>query len=83
MKYTVRKGYTGSIRKVWPDDKSRPLALVGTIEDLLMEGVLDSCSGHDSGTWMCIPAATIEGDDQAVGFGLTRDEAVRNARFAN
>lgn len=70
MKYTVKKGYTGTIRKVWPDDKSRPLALVGTIDDLLREGVLDSCSGHDSNTWMCIPTAAIEGDDHAVGVGL-------------
>ncbi|MBE5807093.1 MAG: hypothetical protein E7317_02000 [Clostridiales bacterium] len=78
MKYTTKKGYTGTIRKIWTDDKSKVLGVVGEIGDLLKEGILESCTQYSHDTWMCIPVADF---DTAAGFGATRDEAVRNAIF--
>ena len=79
MKFTTRKDYTGTIRKIWTDDKSKVLGIVGEIGDLLKEGILESYGGQYSfDTWMCIPVADF---DTVTGFGATREEAVRNANF--
>ena len=80
MKFTTRKDYDGTIRKVWTDDKSQLLGLVGEIGDLIKEGIIESRGGHQYSydTWMCIPIADF---DTVTGFGATREEAVRNANF--
>ena len=80
MKYTTRKGYTGTIRKVWNDDKTVVLGVVGEIGDLIKEGIIESRGRHQYSfdTWMCIPVADF---DTGTGFGATREEAVKNAIF--
>ena len=51
MKFTKKRDYTGSIRKVWSDDKEVCFGVVGTVGDLLREGIFEYCdyspkSGH-------------------------------------
>ncbi len=76
FKFTKKKDYEGTLRKVWTDDKSRCLGLVGTVSELLEVGVLESCTNYSRDTWCCIPTV---GYDTGVGFGASRDEAIRNA----
>ena len=73
MILTKKKDYAGTIRKVWDDDKTRVLGLLGTVGDLLDEGVLAECDANRD--WW----AGIRNDDnlRAV-FGRTREELIRN-----
>lgn len=76
MKYTKKKDYDGTIRKVWNDDKSELLGVVGKVGDLLAEGILDECDTSND-KWMCIPRINWNN----AGFGDTREEAIFNAVF--
>ena len=49
-----RANYEGSIRKVYNDDKTEILGLIGSIDDLLKEGIMDSCEFPKS-DWCFIP----------------------------
>ena len=79
MKLLKKKNYSRTIRKVTDDDKTKVLAVVGTIGDLLAEGILESCTQYSFDTWMCVP---VSGYDKCAGFGATRDEAIQNAVFS-
>lgn len=62
----------GTIRKVWTSDKEVCFGLVGTVEDLLKEKVLEWCDYNDD-IWVFIPYLGIL---QEANFGKTREEAV-------
>lgn len=73
MVLTKKKNYSGTIRKVWNDDKTKVLGLIGTVGDLLGEGVFESCD-VDRDWW-----AGIHNDsDLRTVFGRTRDELISN-----
>lgn len=74
MRYTKKKNYQGTIRKVWDDNKEICYGVVGTVGDMLTEGILDYCDGSP-GTWMFIPAP---GTSYKTRFGRTREETVEN-----
>lgn len=74
MKFMKRRGDNGSIRKVWSDDKEVCFGVVGTVGDLLQEGILEyaDCSPE---TWAFIPAP---GVIQKPRFGKSREDALAN-----
>ena len=74
MKFMKRRGDNGSIRKVWSDDKEVCFGVVGTVGDLLQEGILEyaDCSPE---TRAFIPAP---GVIQKPWFGATREAALEN-----
>ena len=41
MKFLKKRDYNGSIRKVWSDDKEVCFGVVGTVGDLLKEGIFE------------------------------------------
>ena len=41
MKFMKKRNYDGSLRKVWSDDKEVCFGVVGTVGDLLKEGILE------------------------------------------
>lgn len=61
MKLTKKRGDTGTIRKVWNNEKTECYGLVGTIGDLLNEGIFDYCDASTS-TWAYIPRRLADGD---------------------
>jgi len=68
-----------TFRKIVNDDKTKVLAVVGTVGDLLKLGVLDSCNLPET-RWCCIPAdVNIHGE--MVGFGFSRDDAIDRANY--
>lgn len=73
MRYLKRKNYDGTIRKVVSDDGSKALGIVGTVGDLIKEGVLDfaDCSGS---LWAFIQVGSYK-----AWFGYSRSDAVDNA----
>lgn len=73
MILTKKKNYTGTIRKVWDDDKTRVLGLLGTVADLLSEGVFDECDVNPE--WW---AGIHNDDDLRTVFGRTREELISN-----
>ena len=72
MKYTKRKDYDGSIRKVWSNDKEVMFGIVGTVGDFLKEGVLEYCDAAEQ-TWCFFPSWGIT---TKAHFGKTREEAI-------
>lgn len=74
MKFMKRRGDNGSIRKVWSDDKEVCFGVVGTVGDLIREGILEyaDCSPE---TWAFIPAP---GVIQKPRFGKSREDALAN-----
>ena len=64
--------YDGTIRRVWTADKEVCFGLVGTVEDLLKEKVIEWCDYNDD-IWVLIPYLGIL---QEANFGKTREEAV-------
>lgn len=72
LKFFKKRGYDGTIRKVWTADKEVCFGLVGTVEDLLKERVLEWCDYNDD-IWVLIPYLGIL---QEANFGKTREEAV-------
>ena len=81
MKMLKSKNYPdSSIRKITNDERTKVLAIVGEIKDLMEVGLIESKSRiqFSLDTWMCIPA---KGFDKGTGIGRSRDEAVSNAIF--
>lgn len=72
LKFFKKRGYDGTIRKVWTADKEVCFGLVGTVEDLLKEKVIEWCDYNDD-IWVFIPYLGIL---QEANFGKTREEAV-------
>ena len=74
MKFTKKRGHEGSIRKVWSDDKEVRFGVVGTVGDLLQQGILEyaDCSPE---TWAFLPAPGVL---QKPWFGKTREDALAN-----
>lgn len=74
MKFMKRHDDNGSIRKVWSDDQEVCFGVVGTVGELLQEGILEyaDCSPE---TWAFIPAP---GVIQKPWFGKTRKDALAN-----
>lgn len=73
MKFTRKKNAINSIRKVWNDDKTICYGVVGIVEDLLEEGILDWCE-YDHNLYLFLAAPGIMQQDH---FGKTRDEAIK------
>lgn len=74
MKFLKKRDYSGSIRKVCSDDKEVCFGAVGTVGDLLQEGILEYAD-YSSETWAFIPAPGII---QKPCFGATREAALEN-----
>ncbi len=74
MKFMKRRDDNGSIRKVWSDDKEVCFGVVGTVGNLLKEGILEYAD-YPSETWVFIP---VPGMIQRPRFGKTREDALAN-----
>ena len=74
MKFMKRRDDNGSIRKVWSDDKEVCFGVVGTVGDLIQEGILEYAD-YPPGTWAFIPAP---GVIQKPRFGKSREDALAN-----
>ena len=74
MKFMKKRNYEGSLRKVWSDDKEVCFGVVGTVGDLLKEGILESAD-YSPETWAFIPAPGVM---QRPWFGATRNAALEN-----
>ena len=74
MKFTKKRDYEGSIRKVWSDDKEVCFGIVGTVGDLLKAGILEYCDYSADG-WCYLPAPGII---QKTWFGVSREDALAN-----
>ena len=74
MKFTKKRDYTGSIRKVWSDDKEVCFGIVGTVGDLLREGIFEYCD-YSPEIWAFLPAP---GAIQKPRFGATREAVLAN-----
>jgi len=74
MKFTKKRDYNGSVRKVWSDDKEVCFGVVGTVDDLLQEGIFEYAD-YSPETWAFIPAPGVL---QKPWFGKTREAALVN-----
>lgn len=74
MRFTIKKGDTSTIRKVWSDDKEVCYGVVGTVGDLLKAGILEYAD-YSPETWAFIPGPGIM---QRAWFGATREAALAN-----
>lgn len=74
MRLTKKSNYTGSIRKVWSDNKKVCFGIVGTVGDFLHEGIFEYCD-YSPETWAFIPTP---GTKQNVYFEATREAALKN-----
>ena len=79
MKFLKKRDYNGSIRKVWSDDKEVCFGVVGTVGDLLKEGIFESAD-YSPETWAFLPAP---GVIQKPWFGETREAALANLPKGN
>ena len=71
MRYLKKKGYEGTIRKVVSEDRSKVYGIVGTVEDMLKEGILEYYDGSET-QWCMISSCW----DGAVWFGSDRQDVV-------
>lgn len=81
MIFKKRKGDNSSIRKVLNDERTKVLAIVGTIQDLMDANLVSITPGKEQysrDTYMCIPNSTL-GFATWKGFGATAEEAVKDA----
>ena len=74
MKFTKKRDYIGSLRKIWSDDKEVCFGVVGTVGDLLREGIFEYAD-YSPETWAFLPAP---GVIQKLRFGKTREDALAN-----
>jgi len=72
MRFTRKRDYAGTIRKVWNDNKTECYGLVGTVEDMLRENILEYCDAP-AGTWVFFPKNNA---GQKAVFADTRDGAL-------
>ena len=54
MKFMKKRNYEGSLRKVWSNDKEVCFGVVGTVGDLLQEGILEYAD-YSPETWAFLP----------------------------
>lgn len=80
MKLLKKRGYTGTVRKIVTDDKTKVLGIVGTFKDLMEIGVVESVTYISLDTWLCVPYPDRCFDGQN-GMGATREEAIQNTLF--
>lgn len=76
-----RKNDNSTIRKVLNEEKTKVLAVVGTIQDLMNANLVTITPGKEQysrDTYMCIPN-TVLGYETWVGFGATVEEAVNKS----
>lgn len=73
MRLTKKSNYTGSIRKVWSDNKKVCFGIVGTVGDFLQEGIFEYCD-YSPETWAFIPTEV----KQKLQFGKTRESVLEN-----
>lgn len=79
MKLTKKKNDDSTLRRIWNDEKTEILGVVGTFKDLLAAGIVEKVTQYSFDTWCCIPApGRIERWD---GIGATREQAINNAIF--
>lgn len=71
---TIDRIWEREEKKAWSDDKKRCFGVVGTIGDLLREGILEYAD-YSPETWAFIPAP---GVIQKPWFGPTREAALAN-----
>ena len=76
MKLLKKKGYEGTMRKVVNDDKTQVMGIVGTVDDLLKEKVLDICNAP-RGYWGCVRP------DCKAFFAGNREDAITAAGLFN
>ena len=74
MKFMKRRDDNGSIRKVWSDDREVCFGVVGTVGDLIQDGILEYAD-YSPETWAFIPAP---GVIQQPRFGKSREDALVN-----
>ena len=67
-----------SLRKIKSDDKTKTLAIVGTVEDLMKVGILEECNAPKD-WWCCLPNIPSDHPYSGAGFGSERIHAIRNA----
>ena len=79
MKFLKSAKAPESFRKIVDDDKTKVLAVVGTVADLLTMGILDECS-LSGDRWCCIPA-DVKVHSDCVGFGFNRQDAIDRANY--
>lgn len=72
MKLLNKKGNVSTLRKVVDDDKTKVLAVVGTVRDLVHEHVFDYCTDKPD-RWACVRT------DYEAFFGDSREEAIAAA----
>lgn len=72
MKFTKKRDYSSTIRKVWNDEKTECYGLIGTVGDLLEEKILDYCNAP-ANTWAFLP---FDGMKYTVCFADTKDGAL-------
>lgn len=76
-----RKSDNSTIRKVLNEEKTKVLAVVGTIQDLMDANIIFITPGKEQysrDTYMCIPNTTL-GHETWGGFGATAEEAVEKS----
>ena len=76
-----RKNDNSSIRKVLNKEKTKVLAIVGTIQDLMDANLVSITPGKEQysrDTYMCIPNTGL-GHETWGGFGSTAEEAVNKS----
>lgn len=78
MKLTKKKGDDSTLRKIWNDDKTEVIGVVGTFKDLLVAGIIEKVTEYSLDTWCCIP---LKNTDRWDGIGTTREQAINNAIF--
>lgn len=55
MVLTKKKGDNSTLRKIWNDDRSECMGVVGTFEDLLAAGIVEQVTEYSLDTWCCLP----------------------------
>lgn len=78
-KLTRKKDDTSTIRKVWTEDKTRLLGVVGQFKDFEALGIIEQREGGSPELWVCLPHPERIGTKD--GIGETREEAIHAAHF--
>lgn len=73
MKFIKKKGHDNTVRTVMDDDKTIVHGVVGTVNDLLKEGILNYC-GCEKDIWCFIPKS----NKLPAKFGKTREDVTEN-----
>lgn len=79
MVLTKKKGDNSTLRKIWNDDRSECIGVVGTFTDLLTAGIVERVTEYSLDTWCCLPLR--KNPEQWGGIGATREQAIKNTIF--